>query len=78
MFAPYLNLGRKDQATADIVASLASAEGITLPLHDIDVMNTHTYLNVESADAEKLARALNGKDRQGRTLICEPAKPRRR
>jgi len=74
----YLNLGRKDRATPDEVAQLAASVGITLALHDIDVMNTHTYLNVDNADSDRLVEAMNGRERQGRTLICERARPRGR
>ena len=42
------------------------------------MMNTHTYLNVAPADAERVCAALNGKELSGRQLLCEPAKPRRR
>jgi hypothetical protein len=45
---------------------------------DIDVMNTHTYLNVAPADAERIIGAVTGKEMSGRQLICETAKPRRR
>jgi hypothetical protein len=41
-------------------------------------MNTHTYLNVAPADAEKIVGALTGKEMSGRQLVCEQAKPRRR
>ena len=41
-------------------------------------MNTHTYLNVAPADAERIATALTGKELGGRQLVCEAAKPRRR
>ena len=45
---------------------------------DIDVMNTHTYLNVAPGDADASSRAVTGKEMGGRQLICETAKPRRR
>ena len=48
------------------------------PCMDIDVMNTHTYLNVAPGDAERIIAALTGKEMGGRQLICETAKPRRR
>jgi hypothetical protein len=60
------------------VAALLGAEGVTLPAEQIEVMNTHTYLNVPSEDAERLCAALTGKERAGRTLACEPARPPRR
>jgi len=41
-------------------------------------MNTHTYLNVAPADAEKIVTALTGKELGGRQIVCEQAKPRRR
>jgi hypothetical protein len=74
----YLNLGRKDGASEADVAGLLTSEGITLPAGDIDVMNTHTYLNVAAADAERLCAALSGKEHNGRPLVCEPARPPKR
>jgi hypothetical protein len=41
-------------------------------------MNTHSYINVPAGEAERLCMALSGRDRQGRKLSCEPARPRRR
>ena len=34
-------------------------------------MNTHTYLNVAPADADRIFAALTGKEIGGRQLICE-------
>jgi len=44
----------------------------------MDVMNTHTYLNVRPDDAARVCAALTGRELAGRELVCEPAKPRRR
>jgi hypothetical protein len=74
----YLNLGRKDGASEGDVSELLAAEGITLGPADLDVMNTHTYVNVPAADAERLRTALTGKVHNGRSLVCEPARPPRR
>jgi hypothetical protein len=41
-------------------------------------MNTHTYLNVPPADADRVVAALAGRELAGRQIICETAKPRRR
>jgi len=49
-----------------------------VPPGDIEVMNTHSYINVPAGEAERLCMALSGRDRQGRKLSCEPARPRRR
>jgi hypothetical protein len=57
---------------------LLSAEGIAVGPADLDVMNTHTYVNVPSADAERVRTALTGKVHNGRALVCEPARPPRR
>ena len=40
-------------------------------------MNTHTYLNVAPADADRIVTAITGKELGGRQLISKP-KPRRR
>jgi ATP-dependent RNA helicase DeaD len=73
----YLNLGRKDGAqdgqVRDLLREHASFEG---PL-DIEVMNTHTYLNVPSIEADRLCAALTGKQLGDRDLLCERARPRR-
>ena len=74
----YLNLGRKDGASEGDVGELLAAEGITVSPADLDVMNTHTYVNVSAADAERVRTALTGKVHNGRSLVCEPARPPRR
>jgi ATP-dependent RNA helicase DeaD len=74
----YLNLGRKDGASEGDVAELLASEGITVGPADLDVMNTHTYVNVPGPEAERLRAALTGKVHNGRALVCEPARPPRR
>jgi len=74
----YLNLGRKDGASEEEIRNLLSAHTGTVDVSEIDVMNTHTYLNVAPGDAEKIVSALTGKEMSGRQLVCEQAKPRRR
>jgi ATP-dependent RNA helicase DeaD len=74
----FLNLGRKDDATAEEVAALFNELGVSVPAGDIEVMNTHSYINVPPGEAERLCTALSGRERQGRRLSCEPARPRRR
>jgi ATP-dependent RNA helicase DeaD len=74
----YLNLGRKDGAAEHDVRDLITAHAGEASVQEVEVMNTHTYLNVAPADAERVCAALNGKELSGRQLLCEPAKPRRR
>ncbi len=74
----YLNLGRKDGASEQEIRNLLSEHTGAVDVSEIDVMNTHTYLNVAPADAEKIVGALTGKEMSGRQLVCEQAKPRRR
>jgi ATP-dependent RNA helicase DeaD len=74
----YLNLGRKDGVSSDEIAALLASTGVTVPATAIDTMNTHTYINVDSADGEKLCAGLVGKERNGREIACEPARPPRR
>ena len=75
----YLNLGRKDGASEGDVATLLVGLGLTVPAGDIDVMNTHTYINIDAAEAERLCAALSGKEHGGRLLVCERARhPKRR
>ena len=74
----YLNLGRKDGASEpDVMALLSAHVTLTTP-PELDIMNTHTYINVPSDDAGRVCDALTGKELAGRPLVCEPAKPRRR
>ena len=73
----YLNLGRKDRIRASDVAKLLEELRMPVQLNAIDVMNTHSYINVQGARAEQLVTILNGRDYNGRVLICERAKPRR-
>jgi ATP-dependent RNA helicase DeaD len=74
----YLNLGRKDGASEKEIRDLLSTYAENPNVTEIDVMNTHTYLNVAPADAERVIGALTGKELGGRQLVCETAKPRRR
>ena len=74
----YLNLGRKDGVSTDEIAALLASTGVTVPATAIDTMNTHTYINVDAADGEKLCAGLVGKERNGRAVMCEPARPPRR
>jgi len=74
----YLNLGRKDGASDRDIRELLTAHAGEASVADIEVMNTHTYLNVAPTDAERIATALTGKELGGRQLVCEAAKPRRR
>ena len=74
----YLNLGRKDGASErDVSDLLASHVSLASP-PVLDIMNTHTYINVPSEDSARVCDALTGKELAGRALVCEPAKPRRR
>ena len=74
----YLNLGRKDGASEKEIRDLLSTHAGDANVKDVDVMNTHTYLNVAPTDAERIITALTGKEMGGRQLVCETAKPRRR
>jgi ATP-dependent RNA helicase DeaD len=74
----YLNLGRKDGASDREVRDLLATHAGPVDVSEIDVMNTHTYLNVAPADADRVVAALTGKEIAGRQLVCESAKPRRR
>jgi ATP-dependent RNA helicase DeaD len=74
----YLNLGRKDGVSTDEIVSLLASTGVSVPATSVDTMNTHTYINVDSADGEKLCAGLVGKERNGRAIMCEPARPPRR
>jgi ATP-dependent RNA helicase DeaD len=74
----YLNLGRKDGASERDIRSLLESRAPGASVVDVEVMNTHTYLNVGPTDAERIAASLTGQELGGRQLVCEPAKPRRR
>jgi len=74
----YLNLGRKDGASERDVADLIATHASVSAPPELDIMNTHTYINVPADDAQRVCDALTGKELGGRSLVCEPAKPRRR
>jgi ATP-dependent RNA helicase DeaD len=74
----YLNLGRKDGAGEREIQELLASHAGPTTIQGMDIMNTHTYLNVAPADADRLCAALTGKELAGREVICERAKPRRR
>jgi ATP-dependent RNA helicase DeaD len=74
----YVNLGRKDDATADLVAELLSSSGVVVPASDVELMNTHSYINVAKDTADTLCAAMNGRAHNGRAVVCEPARPPRR
>ena len=74
----YVNLGRKDGATADLVAEMLSSSGVAVPAGDVELMNTHSYINVPRDAAETLCTAMNGRSHNGRAIVCEPARPPKR
>jgi ATP-dependent RNA helicase DeaD len=74
----YVNLGRKDNATPEGIAELLSSSGITVPAEHVELMNTHSYVNVAADTAEKLCAAMNGRTHGGRAVLCEPARPPKR
>jgi ATP-dependent RNA helicase DeaD len=74
----YVNLGRKDDVTAEVVAELLSSSGASVPTADIELMNTHSYINVTKETADTLCAAMNGRTHNGRAVVCEPARPPRR
>lgn len=73
----YLNLGRKDGASESEVRKLLQEHAGIADVLEIDVMNTHTYLNVTDADADRICASLTGKQVGERDLLCERARPRR-
>jgi len=74
----YVNLGRKDGATAELVAEMLSSSGAVVPVADVELMNTHSYVNVAKETAETLCSGLNGRSHNGRAVVCEPARPPKR
>jgi len=74
----YVNVGRKDGATAELVADMLSSSGATVPVTDVELMNTHCYVNVAKETAEVLCSGVHGKSHNGRAVICEPARPPKR
>ena len=74
----YLNLGRKDGAGDSEIRDLLRDRAGVSEIASLDVMNTHTYLNVRDEDAERIIAGLTGQQLGERDLICERAKPRRR
>jgi ATP-dependent RNA helicase DeaD len=74
----YVNLGRKDGVTAEMVAEQLCSSGVALPASDIELMNTHSYVNVSREVADTLCGKMNGQLYNGRAIVCEPARPPRR
>jgi hypothetical protein len=74
----YVNLGRKDGVTPEIVAQQLSSSGVALPASDIELMNTHSYVNVSPEVADTLCSKMNGQSYNGRAIVCERARPLRR
>jgi ATP-dependent RNA helicase DeaD len=74
----YVNIGRKDGATAELVAEMLSSSGTVVPVADVELMNTHCYVNVAKETAETLCAGLSGRSHNGRAVVCEPARPPKR
>jgi ATP-dependent RNA helicase DeaD len=74
----YVNLGRKDGATAELVAQVLSSSGVVVPVSDVELMNTHSYVNVSQEVASALCSATQGRQHNGRAIVCEPARPPKR
>jgi len=74
----YVNLGRKDGATAELVAEILSSGGAVVPVADVELMNTHCYVNVAKETAEVLCAGVQGRSHNGRAVVCEPARPPKR
>ncbi|MGD0837979.1 MAG: DEAD/DEAH box helicase [Polyangia bacterium] len=74
----YVSLGRKDGVTPEVVAEQLSSSGVSVSPSVIELMNTHSYLNLDSATAERLCQAMQGRQYNGRAIVCEPARPPRR
>ena len=74
----YVNLGRKDGATAELVAEVLSSSGVVVPASDVELMNTHSYVNVSQESASALCSATQGRQHNGRAIVCEPARPPKR
>lgn len=73
----YLNLGRKDGAGDAQIRELILQHAGDVEIESLEVMNTHTYVNVPASDGDRVVVALAGKQLGDRDLVCERAKPRR-
>jgi ATP-dependent RNA helicase DeaD len=74
----YVNLGRKDGVTSEQVADQLSASGVAVPASAVELMNTHSYINVAREVADILCSKVTGQLYSGRAVVCEPARPPRR
>lgn len=74
----YVNLGKKDNVSASQVAEHLSTSGIPISEKSIELMNTHCYVNVPQAVADRLCTAMSHSELAGRSVLCEPARPPRR
>jgi hypothetical protein len=51
---------------------------VPVPVSDVELMNTHCYINVSREVADTLCAKVNGQLYSGRAIVCEPARPPRR
>ncbi len=72
----FLNVGRRDRATAEDVRALLGESGAQIEASAIDLMDTHSYINVRAEVAGPLCEALIKREHNGRKVQCEPARPR--
>jgi len=68
----YLNLGRRDGASAEEIERFIADQGVTY--RRAQVRNSHTYLFVDEAAAPATIAALTGRRHGDRELVCEPAR----
>jgi hypothetical protein len=69
----YLNLGLRDGAEEEQVRALLTEHGVQP--HALDVMSSHSYLNVDESVAEEVIARLSATRFGTRALKCERAKP---
>ena len=69
----YLNLGRRDGAEEDKVREILAANDVQ-PIQ-LDVMSSHSYLNVAEDQADGVIARLGAAHFGERALKCERARP---
>ncbi len=74
----FLSVGEQDGADEAKVREIAGSHAPAVELRGVDVRRTHSFLEVAPEAVDGAVAALNGKDWNGKALLAERARRRRR
>jgi ATP-dependent RNA helicase DeaD len=74
----FLTLGQKDGADEAKVRAAVAALAPGLEVLEVDLRQSHSFLEVKPEVLDSAVAALNGKEFEGKALAAEKAKRRRR